>query len=153
MIKIALLLSLSFFMFNCSGQRREKEREMTELVDPIPSGIPFVLKRDDMFLDLSSKLGIQDIKGIVSLSVYIDSAENLIGFKILKLKVESDDGTNINFTGKFDLNKPYPKGEYPMDVQPYYPLFQQYINELEFKRDEKVPLKAANEIIFITRLK
>jgi hypothetical protein len=143
MIKIALILFLSISMLNCCGQ---KKGVMTELVDTIPSGTPFVLKRNDMFLDLSSKLGVQEIKGIVGLTVYIDSTENLTGFRISKLKIESSERENVNFTDRFDSNRPYQKDEYPMEVQ-------QYVNELKFERDNKIPLKAMNEITFIARIK
>lgn len=153
MIKILLLLILSFLMVECKGQTGKNEGEPEELVDPISPGTPFILKRENPFLDLSTELGKENIKGIVGLSVYIDGSGSLEGFRIMKLKVELDGDREVNFINESDKKGPYRKSDYPEEVQMYYSLIEDYVNTLRFERDERIPLKTLNELTFIARLK
>lgn len=152
MVRIILILFFSLLMFMCTGQK--KADIVDELVCPFPEGVPFILKRDDVFLHLSDKLG-QNVRGLAGLSICIDSLGGLIGFKVLKMKEGSDDDPNIDYTANFYSREPCskPKEEYPVDMQQYYPYIQQYVLGLGYERNEKVPLKSVNEMVFIVRLK
>jgi hypothetical protein len=153
MIKILLYLILSFPMVDCKGQTGKNELGPEELLDPISPGTPFILKRTTPFLDLSAKLGKERVKGIVGLSVYIDSSGNLQGFKIIKLKVETEGESDVDFTSESNKEGSKQKSDYPEEVQKYYSSIEDYLNNLRFERDERIPLKTLNELTFIVRLK
>ena len=152
-IKNILPFILCLSILQCDGQKESDRGTVNESVDAISPGTPFTLKRENVFLNMPDGFIEGDIGGIVVLSVYIDSSENLQGFKIMKLQVNSNGEAIINFVNESSANKPYSRSEYPEEVQRYYPVIERYISKLQFERDERIPLKALNEMTFIARLK
>lgn len=152
-IKTILPLILCLSILQCNGQKESNRGTMNEPVDALSPGTPFTLKRENVYLNLPDGFYKKDVSGIVAISVSFDSSENLQGFKIMKLKVETDGEESINFISNSGANKPYPRSEYPEEVQRFYPVIKQYVHELQFERDERIPLKALNEMTFIARLR
>ena len=148
-VEILLAAILCLPVMGCNAQTEKKEVDTTELTDPMPPGVPFLLKRDNMFLDLDS----QNVTGIIGLTVYINDSETIIGFKIMKMRVEKDGDRGVSFTNESQIKGPQQKGEYPEEVQSYYATIERYVNSLVYERDENIPLEELNELTFMARLK
>ena len=106
-----------------------------------------------MSLDLLSDLDIQNVTGIIVLTVYIDDSETIIGFKIMKMRVEKDGVRCVSFSNESQLKKSSQKGEYPKEVQTYYATIDRYVDCFVYKRDENIPLEELNKLTFMVRLK
>lgn len=152
-IKYVFLFTSFFLMLQCNMQDKNDRETIEETVEGISPGVPFTLDREKMFLKLPDDFADENVKGIVGLTVYIDSSEKLQGFKIMKLHIESNGKVDINFVNEFSINRPFSKEEYPKEVQQYYPIIENYIDGLQFEREERIPLRELNEITFIARLK
>lgn len=152
-IKYILLFTSFFLLLQCNMQNKNDRETIKETVEAISPGVPFIIDRESIFLNLPDDFADENIKGIVGLTVYIDSTENLQGFKIKKLNVEFNDKVDINFVNESGIKRPFSKEEYPKEVQKYYPIIEKYVNGLRFERDERIPLRELNEITFIARLK
>lgn len=152
-IKNILPLILCLIMFQCNAQRENDRGTVKEPVEAISPGTPFTLKREKISLNVPDNFAEEDVSGVVGISVYIDNTEKLQGFKIIKLTVELGGEVRVNFVNESGINGPIPKREYPVEVQRYYPIIEKYVNELQFERDERIPLKELNELTFIARLK
>lgn len=156
MIKVIKnVLTLFFFVvvLPCCAQKKSGKGTVEEPIEAISPGVPFTLKRKDVYINLPEKVFKGNISGIVVLSVCLDSSKNLQGFKILKLQVNLDGERVVNFINESGKNGQYFGSEYPEEVQRYYPVIERYVNELQFDRDERIPVKALNEMTFIARLK
>lgn len=152
-VEILLVAILCLPVMGCNAQTEKKEIDTTELTDPMPPGVPFLLKRDNMFLDLSSDLDSQNVSGIIGLTVYINDSETIIGFKIIKMRVEKDGDRGVSFTNESQIKGPQQKSEYPEEVQSYYASIESYVNSLVYERAENIPLEGLNELTFMARLK
>jgi len=154
MRKVEILLATILFLpvLGYNAQTERKEVDTIELTDPMPPGVPFLLKRGNMFLGLSSALDSQNVIGIIGLTVFINGSETITGFKVMKMRVEKD-GDSMSFTNESEIKGPQQKSEYPEEVQSYYASIESYVNSLVYERDENIPLEELNELTFMAKLK
>ena len=144
-------LMLSIISFQCSAQPSNETWGVEESIDAMAPGTAFTLERDDVFLELDYP-GLSGAKGMTVLAAYLNKHGALNGFKIMKLKVQSDDVNYVDFVDAMKLDRPRAKQDYPVEVQRLYPLIEEYVNRLAFKRDGRFVVREVNKLIFMAKL-
>jgi len=148
-----LLLIIYATCISCKAQNETKKMNK-EAIDIISPAIPFILERESIFAEMPDSLGGNRTDGVAVLSVYIDSVEQIRGFKILKLKIDQKKTGNIlSFTNNEMKKESTMKKDYPIDVQKYYDFIKKYIQSISFKRDRNVPLEKSNELTFMVKFR
>ncbi len=146
-LKFQVVIIILIF-HSCVGQERKKA---DEIIDPIEI-VPFDIRRDSIFLPLPDSLTAKNVTGLAALEIFINRTGKVEGFNIIRFSLMLKKEVLINFFESSSMNIK-DKGSYPEQMQPYYLLLTDYVENIEIvKRQEVIP-KEINRLTILVRFK
>jgi hypothetical protein len=118
------------------------------MLDPIES-TPFEIGRKSNFISLPDSIS-KRAKGFVALELFINSQGNMDGFNVIKFLLLVGNDSLISFFENSD-RKIRSKSSYPADIQSYYPVLTNCVNEIEIKSRSGVTPKEVNRLTILAR--